>query len=122
MIRTSFALLLLVSVAAVIATAAFGRTSATPTLSATVGPGYTISLKENGKNVTTVKAGAYKVTFTDKSSIHGYSLDGPNGYAVDFTKIPYVGVKIYTAHLKAGAYKFYCPNHESMMFGHFKAT
>jgi hypothetical protein len=24
--------------------------------------------------------------------------------------------------LKAGKYKFYCPNHESMMFGHFTAN
>jgi hypothetical protein len=122
MIRKSIVLLVLVGMAAVIATAAFGRSSATPTLSASVGPGYTISLKQNGKPVTTLKAGAYKVTFTDKATIHGFSLDGPNGYAVDFTKVPYVGVKIYTAHLKAGSYKFYCPTHESMMFGHFKVA
>ena len=95
---------------------------ATPTLTGTVGPGYTISLKENGKNLKTLKAGTYKLVIHDKASIHAWSLDGPHGYAVDFTKVPYVGTKTFTVHWKAGAYKFYCPPHESTMFGHFKVT
>lgn len=122
MIRKCLALLMLVGVAAVIASTAFGRTTATPTLNATVGPGFTISLKQNGKAVKTLKAGAYRLVIADKANIHAFSLDGPHGYAVDFTKVPYVGIKIYTAHLKAGPYKFYCPPHESLMFGHFKVT
>ena len=122
MIRKTIALLVLAGVAAVVATAAFGRSSTTPTQTGTVGPGYTISLKENGKNLKTLKAGTYKLVIHDKASIHAWSLDGPHGYAVDFTKVPYVGTKTFTVHWKAGAYKFYCPPHESTMFGHFKVT
>jgi len=58
----------------------------------------------------------------DKSSIHGWSLDGPHGFAKDIAKIPSVGTKTVTLTLKAGKYKFYCPNHEAIMFGHFTAT
>ena len=122
MIRKAFALILFAGVAAAVAASAFGRGAATPTLTGTVGPGFTISLKENGKSVKTLRAGAYKLVVSDKASVHAFSLDGPHGYAVDFTKVPYVGVKIYTVHLKAGAYKFYCPPHESIMFGHFKVS
>ncbi len=122
MIRNTAAVLLLVGLAAAIATGAFGRTSATPTLKATVGPGYTISLKQNGKLVKKLKAGTYKLVVADKAAIHAFSLDGPHGYAVDFTKVPFVGTKTFTVRLKAGAYKYYCPPHEAMMFGHFKVT
>ncbi len=122
MVRKTVALLLLAGLAAVIATAAFGRTAVSPTLKGTVGPGFTISLKQNGKSVKTLKAGTYKLVIADKAAIHSFSLDGPHGYAVDFTKVPFVGTKTVTVHLKAGAYKYYCPPHESMMFGHFKVT
>ena len=122
MIRKTVALLVFAGLAAAIAASAFGGSATTPTLTGTVGPGFVITLKQSGKSVKTLKAGAYKLTINDRASIHAFSLDGPHGYAVDFTKVPYIGVKIYTVHLKAGAYKFYCPPHESMMFGHFKAT
>jgi plastocyanin len=58
----------------------------------------------------------------DKSSIHAFSLDGPHGFAHDFTRIPFIGTKTATITLKAGRYKYYCPNHESIMFGHFRVT
>ncbi len=58
----------------------------------------------------------------DKSTIHGWSLDGPHGFAKDIAKISSVGTKTVTLTLKAGKYKFYCPNHEAIMFGHFTAT
>jgi hypothetical protein len=60
-----------------------------------------------------------KFVINDKSSFHGYSLDGPHGFAKDFTKIPFVGRKTFLLNLKAGKHKYYCPNHESTMFAHF---
>lgn len=108
--------------AAVVTAAALARQSSTPTLVGTDGPGYTITLTQNGKAVKTLKHGTYKFVIHDKASIHAWSLDGPHGFAKDFTKIPFVGTKTATVVLKAGKYKFYCPNHESMMFGHFTAT
>jgi plastocyanin len=122
MARKSLVLVSLIGAAAVIATAAFGQRTGTPTLNGTVGPGYMITLKENGKVVKTLKAGAYKLVIADKAKIHAFSLDGPHGYAKDFTTVPFVGTKTFTVKLKAGNYKYYCPPHEPMMFGHFKVT
>ena len=93
----------------------------TSTLVGTVGPGDTITLKQNNKAVKTLKAGKYKLVIHDKASIHAFSLDGPNGYAKDFTGVSFVGTKTFNVNVKAGAYKFYCPQHESIMFGHFTA-
>jgi hypothetical protein len=108
-------------VAAVLVAGASARRSATPVLTGTVGPGFTINLKQGSKAVKTLKAGTYKFVIHDKSSIHGWSLDGPHGFAKDISPVPGTGTKTVTLKLKAGAYKFYCPAHESTMFGHFTA-
>ena len=75
----------------ILAPAAFARTTAS-TLVATDGPGFTITLKEGAKNVTTLKAGTYTFVIQDDSTIHNYELDGPNGKSVKT--------------LKAGTYTF----------------
>src|SRR4051794_39255823 len=119
-----YGVLLLITVvgAATLVATASARRSATPVLTGTVGPGYTIDLKLGSKAVKTLRAGTYKFVIHDKSSIHGWSLDGPHGFAKDITPVPGTGTKTVTLKLKAGGYKFYCPAHESEMFGHFKAT
>jgi hypothetical protein len=119
MFRKTLVVTAAIAVALSVAGAALSRGSATPVLTGTVGPGYTIMLKKSGKLVKTLKAGSYMFVINDKSNIHGYSLDGPHGYAKDFTKIGFVGKKTAVVKLKAGKYKYYCPNHESMMFAHF---
>jgi uncharacterized protein (DUF2141 family) len=108
--------------AAALTAAAFARRSSSLTLVGTVGPGYTIDLKVGGKNLVRLKQGKYTFVIHDKSSIHGWSLDGPNGFAKDLTPVPSTGTKTVTLNLKAGKYKFYCPSHESQMFGHFSAV
>ena len=119
MLRKSFAVSVVAVLAAVLAATALARHGSTPTLVGTVGPGYTIHLTSNGKAVKTLKAGAFKLVIHDRASIHAWSLDGPNGYAKDFTKVPFVGTKTFAVNLKAGKYKYYCPPHEPMMFGRF---
>jgi len=124
--RTTFRALLALAattaVALVLAATALSRSHATPTLTGTVGPGFTIKLTLNNKVVKTLKAGTYKLVIHDMASIHAFSLDGPKGYAKDFTTVPFVGTKTFTVNLKPGAYKYYCPAHEPSMFGHFAAT
>jgi plastocyanin len=123
LLRKALPVVLLIVLAAAITSTAFGRQkAATPKLNATVGPGYTITLKQGGKVVKTLKAGTYKLVIADKANIHAFSLDGPHGFAKDFTKVPFVGTKTFALNLKAGSYKYYCPPHEAMMFGHFKVT
>jgi hypothetical protein len=119
MFRKSLAVGIVAVLAAVLAATALARRDATPTLVGTVGPGYTIGLTKDGKAVKTLKPGAYKLVIHDKASIHGWSLDGPHGYAKDFAAVPFVGTKSFSVNFKAGKYKFYCPSHESIMFGHF---
>jgi plastocyanin len=120
MLRISLAL---VVVAGVIAAAATGQSSmSSPKLNGTVGPGFTITLKQNGKAVKTLKAGSYTFVIADKASIHAFAMDGPHGFAKDFTTVPFTGTKTVTLKLKAGKYKFYCPPHEAVMFGHFTVT
>jgi plastocyanin len=121
MSRATLAVAAAVAVGLAIVGAALSRPNSTPTLTGTDGPGYTITLKKSGTSVKTLKAGTYKFVISDKSSIHGFSLDGPHGFAKDFTKIPFVGKQTFVVKLKAGKYKYYCPNHESTMFGHFTA-
>jgi hypothetical protein len=83
----------------------------------TVGPGYHITLKtKSGKLVKTLRRGTYRFVIHDKATIHAFSMDGPHGFDHDFTKIPFVGTKTSTIKLRAGKYKYYCPNHESIMF------
>ena len=120
--RTFVALALALGIAAVIAAGALARQGSAPTLVATVGPGYTIGLTQNGKAVKTLKHGTYTLVIHDKASIHAWSLDGPHGYAKDFTGVSFIGTKTFTVVLKAGKYKYYCPPHEPTMFGHFTAT
>ena len=118
MFRKTLIVTAAVVVALSVASAALSRGSAATVLTGTDGPGYTITLKKSGKLVKTLKAGSYMFVINDKSNIHGYSLDGPHGFAKDFSKIPFVGKKSVVVKLKAGKYKYYGPNHESMMFAH----
>jgi hypothetical protein len=122
MIRTSLGIAAVVAATLVVAVTASARTATTPTLTATVGPGFTIGVTLGGKKVKTLKAGTYKLVIHDKASIHAFSLDGPHGYAKDFTTVPFVGTKTFTVKLRAGTYKAYCPPHEPTMFQHFTVT
>jgi plastocyanin len=122
--RMSVALIVVLGLVATaaFATGAFAQKSATPTLVGTVGPGFTITLKKGGKAVKKIPHGKYKFVIHDKASIHSFSLDGPKGFAKDLTQVPFVGNKTVTLTLKAGKYKFYCPPHESVMFGNFTVS
>ncbi len=106
--------------AAVVVTSA--SLASTPKVTGTVGPGFTIALTSGGQKVTKLKAGTYTIAINDRSSRHSYGLDGPNGFAKDFTSVSYKGSKTFTVKLKPGTYKFYCSAHESTMFGHFKVS
>jgi plastocyanin len=96
-----------------------------PKLVGQTGPGFTITLKSSkGKLVQNVKLHAGKYTFVihDKSSMHSFALDGPHGFAKDFTSITFSGTKTATVNLKKGKYKYYCKAHESVMFHFFRVV
>jgi plastocyanin len=113
----------LVVVAAGVATLALSLTAsaATPKLTGTVGPGFTITLKQGGKAVETLKAGTYSITVSDKSNIHNFHLTGP-GLNKQITAVSFQGTKTVTVKLKKGTYKFVCDPHASTMKGSFKVS
>jgi plastocyanin len=102
------------------AIAAVPATAAT-TVRGTVGPGFTISLKKNGKKVKRLKAGTYKFRIADKSSIHNFRLKGP-GYNKAITSVGFRGTKTVTVKLKKGTWRFVCDPHASSMKGSFKVS
>jgi len=90
----------------------------------TVGPSFTITLKQGSKKVTKLKAGKYAFVVHDKSSIHNFTVEQEKGgkFEKHLTATPFVGTKTVTVTLKKGKWKFYCSNHESQMFGFFTVS
>ena len=103
----------------ILAPAALARTTGT-TLLATDGPGFSITLKEGAKKVTTLKAGTYSFKVEDKSNIHNFHLTGP-GVNVK-TSVVGVTTVTWTLKLKKGTYKYVCDPHATIMHGSFKVT
>jgi plastocyanin len=90
------------------------------TLKGTVGPGFVITLKQNGANVSKLKAGAYTIVVSDKSNIHDFHLTGPGVNKA--TTVGGTGSKTWKVTLKKGTYKYVCDPHSATMHGSFKVT
>ena len=118
-------LLLPVLGAAALAVVAQTQAMSAPKLNGTVGPGFTISLKDStGKKVATLKPGEYTFVVSDKSSIHNFTLERESPKSPKFEKTitatGFTGTnKPVTYNLTKGQYKYYCSVHESQMFGFF---
>jgi hypothetical protein len=102
--------------------AATRHAASLPKLKGTIGPGYTISLKNSaGKRVTTLKHGRYTLAVQDKSNIHNFTLNGPGIHNKMISGTGFVGPKTVTVTLKAGKYKYYCTVHP-FVSGTFSVT
>ena len=111
----------LVALAAIAAAlAAPAALAGTPTLTGTVGPGFTITLTQGGKKVTSLKPGTYTIKIADKSTIHDFHLTGPGVNKT--TTVPFQGSTTWKVTLKKGTYKYVCDPHKSFMNGSFKVT
>lgn len=114
-------------IAGVLAAALFlvpASAMSTPKLVGTVGPAFTITLKQGTKKVTKLKAGKYTFVIHDKSSFHNFTLEQEKGgkFEKHLTSTQFVGTKTVTVTLKAGTWKYYCSVHESSIFGFVKVT
>jgi hypothetical protein len=86
-----------------------------------VGPSFTVEVKNNGKDLKTIKAGTYKIKVEDKASIHNFHLVGPG--VNKKTGVSFKGDTTWTIKLKPGRYTYQCdPHHLSGMQGHFTVT
>ncbi len=88
-------------------------------LVATVGPGYTISLKSaSGKRVNSLTRGTYAIVVKDRSDEHNFYMRGP-GVSKVFTGVEFVGTKTINVRLGSGKYAFVCTPHSDEMHGSF---
>src|SRR3954466_2245228 len=106
-------LLTLALLGAFLAAAAVGNagTAKSAGLVGEVGPGYSIEVKLNGKDLKTIKAGTYKIKIEDKGSIHDFHLLGKG--VNKSTGIGFTGDKTWTVTLKPGKYTYQCDPHAS---------
>jgi plastocyanin len=85
------------------------------------GPGYTIEVNLNGKDLKTIKAGTYKIKIEDKSSIHNFHLIGKGVNKA--TTVAFTGEKTWTVKLSPGKYTYQCDIHVTQgMKGSFRVT
>lgn len=93
-----------------------------PTLTGTVGPGPTISLRTSrGARVTRLKAGRYRIVVRDRSAKHDFHLSGPG--VNKKTSVRFRGTVTWTVTFrKGGTYRFVCDPHRRVMRGSFRAT
>lgn len=90
----------------------FASASGSTKLVGTVGPGFTISLKNTaGKRVTTLEHGRYAFVVGDRSSIHNFTVKGPGIANRTITGTGFVGTKTAVLTLKPGKYTLYCTIH-----------
>lgn len=119
-------LLPLVLGAGVLAFVAQTQAVSAPKLTGTVGPGFTISLKDStGKKVTKLKAGKYTFVVTDKSSSHNFILKKTKGGKFSKTMTPVGSTaknKPFTVTLTKGSWQAYCGPHSSTMKQSFTVT
>ncbi len=114
--------LVLLAAAAALALAVPAFSMTVPKLFGTVGPGFTITLKDaKGKKVTKLKPGKYTFVVSDKASIHSFVLEQEKGgkFEKEITSVSFTGKKTVTIKLTKGKWKYYCMPHEPSMFGFF---
>ena len=91
------------------------------TLTASVGPGFDISLTgADGAAVSTLAAGDYTIEVDDQSDIHNFHLTGPG--VDEMTDVGGTGTDTWTVTLEAGSYHFQCDPHASTMNGDFEVS
>jgi len=95
-----------------------GHSTATAgTLTASVGPGFSISLKDGGSAVTNLDPGTYTINVSDLAAEHNFHLSGPG---VDqATSIEGTGSATWTVTFVNGAYHFQCDAHPTILKGNF---
>ena len=118
MIRALVGLTALV-VGAVVAPPAMGSEPQGRQLEGTVGPGFTISLTEDGQPTESLRPGVYWLTVHDLSNRHNFHIIGPDGLDEVVTSVPFVGDVTVKILLKHGTVTFQCDPHQAFMNGSF---
>jgi hypothetical protein len=89
-----------------------------PRLEATVGPGFTISLKfPGGADVRQLDPGTYDIVVRDLADIHNFHLSGPG--VAQTTSVEFVGTVTWTVTFREAQYQFECDPHSYDLNGAF---
>ena len=116
--KTKLGVLLVLSIAGLAAAVSVARPAATDgTLQATVGPGYSISLTQNGAKVTNLAPGTYTINVNDQADIHNFDLFGPG--VKESTGVDTIGTTTWTVTFTNGTYNYNCDAHPASMSGKF---
>lgn len=103
----------LAALAVSLPSAATGSSQAT-TLTGTVGPGFTITLRNaDGTLVSNLAPGEYTINVDDRAAEHNFALRGPG--VDDRTGIEAIETKTFTVNLTNGTYTYLCEAHPSTM-------
>ena len=88
------------------------------TLQASVGPGFAISLTQNGAKVTHLDPGTYTIDVNDQAAEHNFHLFGPG--VNETTDIGGTGTTTWSVTFQDGAtYDYVCDAHAAAMHGRF---
>jgi plastocyanin len=91
-----------------------------PKLFGTVGPEFTIDLRDaQGNRVTKLDPGTYEIEVEDRSDFHNFHLQGPS--VNESTGVEFTGDVSWKVTFKDGSYTFFCDVHPSSMRGLFIA-
>jgi plastocyanin len=116
--KTKLGVLLVLSIAGLAAAVSVARPAATDgTLQATVGPGYSINLTQNGVKVTHLDPGTYTIDVNDQADIHTFDLFGPG--VKESTGVDTIGTTTWTVTFTDGTYNYVCDAHPASMSGKF---
>jgi plastocyanin len=116
--KTKLGVLLVLSIAGLAAAVSVARPAATDgTLQATVGPGYSINLTQNGVKVTHLDPGTYTIDVNDQADIHNFDLFGPG--VKQSTGVDTIGTATWTVTFTDGTYNYVCDAHPATMKGSF---
>ena len=116
--KKTLGVILALSCAGLAAAVSVARPASTDgSLQASVGPGFAISLTQNGAKVTHLDPGTYTIAVNDQADVHNFHLQGPG---VDqATSIEGIGTTTWTVTLGDGSFLYFCDAHPVSLLGKF---
>jgi plastocyanin len=111
------ALITLLCAGLVVAVSAAHPASTATVLDAKVGPGFSITLTQNGTKVTNLAPGDYTINVDDQSAEHDFHLFGPG--VNETTDIEGTGTTTWNVTFQDGSYEYVCDAHVASMLGKF---
>jgi hypothetical protein len=92
--------------------------AARDTLRGSVGPGFTITLRQGGRRVARLSPGRYVVRISDRSDEHNFHLMGRG--VNRSTSVPGQGTVTWRSTFSGGTYRYVCGSHAANMHGRFR--